>query len=138
MLYFKQLNKLNFIFTNVIIILLPPASSTHFYHLLYIFSTTEYLIVFFFGHSLHSMWDPNFQTRDGPQAPAVEACSLNQWTTREITKNLIFKILMLNKYFISIEKTFWKCSSPKHPLHPTQNQRKVKMEWRQWFSQIHL
>ena len=47
MLYFKQLNKLNFIFTNVIIILLPPASSTHFYHLLCIFSTTEYLIVFF-------------------------------------------------------------------------------------------
>lgn len=124
MLYFKQLNKLNFIFTNVIITLLPPASSTLFLSSsLYFLYNRIFNCFFFFGHSLHSMWDPNFPTRDGPQAPAVEACSLNQWTTREITKNLIFKILMLNKYFISIEKTFWKCWSPKHPLHPTQNQR---------------
>ena len=45
---------------------------------------------FFFAMSL-GLWDLSFPNRIEPGAPAVEVQSLNQWTTREVQKLLVFK-----------------------------------------------
>ena len=52
------------------------------------------LVIFFFAMS-HGMWDFSSLTRGlgiKPVPPAVEARSLNQWTTREVAHLFIFKL----------------------------------------------
>ena len=44
--------------------------------------------------SRHSVWDHSFPTRDKPILPAVEAWTVNHWTTREVPSILFLKFLL--------------------------------------------
>ena len=53
------------------------------------------------------MWDLSSLSRDQPMPPALEAQSLNHWTTREVTiftisifasKLILYLLLVLNSY----------------------------------------
>ena len=41
---------------------------------------------FFLLATLCRIWDLSFPTRNQTHTPALDACSLNQWTTREVQK----------------------------------------------------
>ena len=58
-----------------------------------------YLLYFFFA-ALHSLWDLNSPTRDyEPMSFALEAWSLNHWTTREVPFLVVLKSSLYQSLF---------------------------------------